>query len=287
MRHLLEKIRRDEAGNFAIAFALAAIPIVGFVGVGVDYARATRVQSDMQSAVDASALGGATKTSTAEITQTVDSIMDASLPGGAAANGVTYDLAVDSTTVTVSAQASVPTTISRIFRADVPVAVSATAAFGEPMRIVELEVTEFNSDAWDANSIYWYIIPEDGGVPAPDDMHLMLSNDPGNPAPDVPDQVEMGPDQRIGFALVNVTGGVRSYGNNSYGQPPGSTRTSYSHLDPENLRSTGEAECSEGTVEHAWDDNGGGSDDNDYNDAVYLFECTVIQIDPTSVVLLR
>ena len=78
----------------------------------------------------------------------------------------------------MSAKATVPTTIAAIFRDELPVSASATASRGNPVRIVDVSVTNFNSDAWDANSIYWYIIPEDGSLPADADLHLLLSNDP-------------------------------------------------------------------------------------------------------------
>ena len=37
-------------------FALAVIPVIGFVGAAVDYSRANSVQAGMQSALDATAL---------------------------------------------------------------------------------------------------------------------------------------------------------------------------------------------------------------------------------------
>jgi hypothetical protein len=46
-----------------------------------------------------------------------------------------------------------------------PVAAAATASRGLPVRLVDLSVTNFNSDAADANSIYWYILPKDGSLP--------------------------------------------------------------------------------------------------------------------------
>ena len=180
-----------------------------------------------------------------------------------------------------------PTTIGGIFRDEVPVSAAATAFHGRPVRIVDLQITEFNADAWDANSIYWYIVPEDGGEPAPEDLHLLLSNDPNHPAPEVPDPIQIGVNEVLGFALVNVTGGVNPYGSNSYGQPAGSVHTFYSHLEPENNQTAGNSDCSLGAVEHAWDDNGGGSDDNDFDDAVYEFSCTVVRTDPTTVYLLK
>lgn len=287
MRRLISDFCRDRRGNVAVTFGLAAVPVLGLMGVAVDYTRASHFRSILQSAVDASALAGATETSDAAIDGTVEAFMKASLPGGLAPNGVTYSLDVAPGAVTVSAQAKVPTTIAGIFTEEVPVSASATASHGSPVRLVDLEVTNFNSDAWDANSIYWYIVPEDGSVPPDEDLNLLLSNDPDNPAPPVPEVIQIGVDQRIGFALINVTGGVHPYGKNSYGQHVNSIHKFYSHQSPENLRTAGYEDCSYGTVQQAWDDNGGSSDDNDYNDAVYDFSCTTVQTDPKTVVLIR
>ena len=61
MRHLFSNLRRDDRGTTAITFAIAAIPLVGVMGLAVDYSRAYRVQSHLQTAVDAAALAGATE----------------------------------------------------------------------------------------------------------------------------------------------------------------------------------------------------------------------------------
>jgi Flp pilus assembly protein TadG len=56
LRNSLRAFRRAERGHVAITFALATIPIIGFVGSAVDYSRANSARSAMQSAVDATAL---------------------------------------------------------------------------------------------------------------------------------------------------------------------------------------------------------------------------------------
>lgn len=47
---------RDRRGNIAPIFAIALLPILGFVGVAVDYSRANAARSSMQSAMDSAAL---------------------------------------------------------------------------------------------------------------------------------------------------------------------------------------------------------------------------------------
>ena len=47
---------RARRGNVAITFALATMPIVGFVGFAVDYSHANSVKAAMQAALDSTAL---------------------------------------------------------------------------------------------------------------------------------------------------------------------------------------------------------------------------------------
>ena len=158
---------------------------------------------------------------------------------------------------------------------------------GPSTRVVELRIDKFNADAWDANTISWYIVPEDGGEPKPEDVTPILSNDPKSPIPAASREIGIGAGDTIGFALTNVTGGVTGYGKNGYGKPQGSKQYYYSHLRPQNVRSTGAANCDQGRVKQAWDDNGGTSDDDDYNDAVFRYECLIKPSPPTDVRLVK
>ena len=55
-RRMLSAFRVAQAGNVAITFAFAALPIIGFVGAAVDYSRANSVKAAMQTALDSTAL---------------------------------------------------------------------------------------------------------------------------------------------------------------------------------------------------------------------------------------
>jgi Flp pilus assembly protein TadG len=235
MRRLISNFGRNQRGNVAVVFGLAAIPILGVAGVALDYSRASHFRSKLQTTVDAAALAGATETSDDAINGTVDAFMNAALPGGLTVNHVTYTLDIQPSTVAVTAEAKVQTTIGALFFSEMPVSASATASHGEPIRLVDISVTNFNSDAADANSIYWYIVPKDGSLPADVDLHLLLSNDPKKPAPAIPDVIKIGVDDRIAFALINVTGGVHPYGKNSYGDHVKSVHKFYSQQPLEKL----------------------------------------------------
>ncbi len=227
--------------------------------------------------------------------------------------------------IKVAIKAEVPPTLSGIFGATWPINVSATAHRGEMQRKVDISIKNFNSDAWDLNELYVYAIPEDGSTPEEKDMTKVLSNDPdAGLSGDGTITAYVDVDADVGIALHNVTGGMNGYGSNSYGQAQGSSHWFYSEDVPENLSSASAGgkpsydcsydvsdvewtcsytshhhtytstadvpqdfgDCKTGTVDHYWDDNGGGGDDNDYNDASYSFECTETVQDPEMVRLI-
>jgi Flp pilus assembly protein TadG len=69
MNEMLRAFRIDRAGNVAATFALAILPVVGFVGAAVDYSRANNVKTAMQTALDGTALMLA-KANPSSLTQT-------------------------------------------------------------------------------------------------------------------------------------------------------------------------------------------------------------------------
>ncbi|MGC2777752.1 MAG: pilus assembly protein [Bradyrhizobium sp.] len=55
-RHALRRFAGDSRGNIAVIFAIALLPILAFVGAGIDYSRANAARSSMQGALDSTAL---------------------------------------------------------------------------------------------------------------------------------------------------------------------------------------------------------------------------------------
>ena len=53
---LVRELRTANAANVTVTFALATIPMVGFVGAAVDYSHANSVKTALQAATDATAL---------------------------------------------------------------------------------------------------------------------------------------------------------------------------------------------------------------------------------------
>src|SRR3569623_2219879 len=55
-REYIKSFGRGTSGNVALTFALAALPLVGFIGSAIDFSRANAAKAAMQAAVDSTAL---------------------------------------------------------------------------------------------------------------------------------------------------------------------------------------------------------------------------------------
>ena len=119
-RGALASLLRDRRGNTALMFAVAAVPLLGMVGLAVDYGRAFLVQTRLQTAIDAGALAaGKMLTSTATAQQDVAKYVAANLPPdfmGAAIQTPVVTLDQTNQRVAVSLTATVPTTFLKVLR---------------------------------------------------------------------------------------------------------------------------------------------------------------------------
>jgi Flp pilus assembly protein TadG len=146
---LARRLLRAEGGGVAIIFGLAMLPVMGLVGAGVDYTRASALRTDLQRAADAAALAGAGQ-------------LAAPLPGGLSAKATAEhvlegmigaiqnppQVTVNDTarTVTVVASATLSTAVMRILRVtEIPLQAEAAARVlppsGPPVCFQALEPT--------------------------------------------------------------------------------------------------------------------------------------------------
>src|SRR5919199_4656950 len=103
---LLGRFRSDRGGNLAIIFALVLVPLLGAAGVALDYARASALRTELQSALDAAVLDAAqtaTGQTAAALTQAVRQKLAARFDSGRLSN---FDLAVSNSAGSLSATAS-------------------------------------------------------------------------------------------------------------------------------------------------------------------------------------
>jgi Flp pilus assembly protein TadG len=317
LSRLCRDFYRDCRGVFAVWLAAALIPLLLLAGAGLDLMQAVDLRAQLQAAADAAALAGATAYTSSGTSATATAVAKTYMAGAVAKltanSGVTYTATPSSTTsgnatlytMTVTATSSMPTTLMKLVTSTTPVKVTATAQ--NATYTISTTLSGFSSNAADANSIYWYIVPSDGGAPASSDLTLLYSNVGTTNTKTVTTTITAG--QKMGFALKNVTGGITGYGRNGYSAAQGTTHWFYSHLMPpssqayasvskdcslqvlvsgassalksgsclSSLPAYAAVNCSEAsgkTLLFYWNDMGGSSDDYDYNDAVYKVACS-------------
>ena len=125
---------REDRGAIAIYFALSAVVFVGMAGLAVDAARGYLIKSRLSTAVDAAALAGGKAMLKSETAAKTDALnfFSANFPDGAMGATVatpTIAFGNNDTTISVTATASLPTTLMRVLGFDtMNVASTATAS---------------------------------------------------------------------------------------------------------------------------------------------------------------
>lgn len=140
LRSGMSAFRRDERGNFAITFGIAIIPIVGMVGVAVDYTRANAVKTSMQTALDAAALmlaKDAPNLSKKEMAQKANDYFRTAFNRPEALNiTVTPDYNKGKSSLKLSGTTAVETTVTRLFgMSQMAIAASTEVVTGTTKRI--------------------------------------------------------------------------------------------------------------------------------------------------------
>ncbi|HYL32135.1 MAG TPA: TadE/TadG family type IV pilus assembly protein [Stellaceae bacterium] len=246
----LRRVGRDNRGNVALFFGLMLTPLLFAVGGGIDYARGTQARVMLQSIVDSAAISGAAAYTAPSAQANATALAQAFVTKGTAS--LPSNITVKSTVITpgtigsgnnvaytmsVSISASMPTTLMGLFMRTMNVTVFAAAK--NPVVTMTFDTTGFTSSACDANSLYWYVVPANGGVPNANTLNNVVWTNTSSSNPNTV-SITVAASQQIGFAFKNVTGGRPSslggcnYGNNTYGSRNGDTQWFYSSLIPPN-----------------------------------------------------
>jgi Flp pilus assembly protein TadG len=147
-------LRRATSANVTVTFALAVLPMAGFVGAAVDYSRANSVKAAMQAAADSTALmlsKTASKLSDTSLDGKADEYFRAVFHRPAVASALkvsaTYSTASGSQ-VTVDASTKVQTNFMRIMGfSELTVAVTAQARWGTTKMQIALALDNTGSMA--------------------------------------------------------------------------------------------------------------------------------------------
>ena len=119
----LGRFMRNDRGNVAMTFALSAFPLLAVSGVAVDYGRMTQTENAMQAAADAVSLALAqeynAKASEAQLRRVADGLFKQAIDVSALRSwSVNYSYDTSKSTVTVTADATIDTSILSLFRID-------------------------------------------------------------------------------------------------------------------------------------------------------------------------
>ena len=143
---MVSRLSSSRNGNVALMFALLAPLLLACVGAGVDFARYTSIQTELQEAADRAALAGAhqfllKKTDAATPKAVAEASMASSLSEDANLSAAHYAARADSTAATVDVDidyAMQPTFLVGIFKSPIDIAVSASAQAGGSANICVL-----------------------------------------------------------------------------------------------------------------------------------------------------
>lgn len=235
----------DRRGTVAVLTGLLIVPMMVSAGVAVDLSRATAVHAALQNAADSAALAGAgvytsaqaaavaTSEATTYIRQATATLPTADNAQFTVSTGTVTDSTgqVSGYTVTVTATAAIPTTLMSLVTPSVATSASSTAE-NKLLAIMPNNAAVAPNNP-DADTVYWYVVHQDGSLPDDSELHRMFSNTDGE-SPDKLAPIRFAAGQTIGFALANRTGGNMPYGHNQYGGEQGQTHMFYSQLSVPN-----------------------------------------------------
>ena len=117
LNDLRKRLLLDERGAVMVFLAIAAIPLIGFVGIGTDVARAYLVKSRLSSALDAAGLAGGQSFFLPTRNADIDMFFQANFPTnymGATVTGPTKIIDEANETIQLHASADIPTSFMHL-----------------------------------------------------------------------------------------------------------------------------------------------------------------------------
>ena len=142
----LRRFRTDGAGNVALMFGLAMVPMVGAVGVAVDYSRAATQRTQVQAALDSAALAGAQQLGAGdkEVRDAVKAFLAVNMPSQHRNKDVDIQITDDRKRVSVTMDGKVDAQFVTMFgikKMDISVTSEATLAIDNSEVVFALDTT--------------------------------------------------------------------------------------------------------------------------------------------------
>ncbi|MCP5368611.1 MAG: VWA domain-containing protein [Hyphomicrobiales bacterium] len=155
-RRWLRRLHADNRGAVLVFVAFSIIPLIGFVGIGTDVARAYMVKSRLSSALDAAGLAGGRNFYSEHRDADINMFFDTNFPTGflnAAVTGPTITVDDSKETIYLTAEADVPTTFMALFGFDYITVSSATEVTRQMIALdVVLAIDMSGSMTWSDGS---------------------------------------------------------------------------------------------------------------------------------------
>ncbi|SIQ66135.1 Flp pilus assembly protein TadG [Bosea sp. TND4EK4] len=155
-RRWLARFRDDQRGNVIMIFGLSLVPLMGVIGVAVDYSRASRVRQTLSSAVDSAALMAARDAQTltdAQLTDRINNWLKANLPADVQDQFTGATVAIDrkARTVKIVANGNVPATVAQVLgTTNLPVSTMSQSTWGT--NTIELALVLDNTGSMSSNN---------------------------------------------------------------------------------------------------------------------------------------
>ena len=133
---MFRRFRRDQRGNVMMLFGLVLVPLMGVVGVAIDYSRASNTRQALNAAIDSAALMAARdaqKLTDGQLRTRIDAWIRDNLPPDVKGEFESAAVTIDRTarTIRIEAKAIVPTTISRLLgTTQLPVGTNSESTWG-------------------------------------------------------------------------------------------------------------------------------------------------------------
>ena len=185
---------KDRAGNVSLLFALAAVPVIGCIGLGIDYSTAARTRMMLQNSLDVATLAAvANATSADDLEQLARKRLDAEFSRQGMTPSVTVSSDPQHGTVTALAKATTNSLFMRLLGTDSTTVSAGSTAIAGPGGAMDVAIAFDTTGSMAGSKIA-------AAQQAASDLVDLLFKKPGTSVPN--------PDMRVGLVpftyYVNV-----------------------------------------------------------------------------------
>jgi Flp pilus assembly protein TadG len=155
LNNIIGRVQRSTSGNIAVIAAITMVPVCAMIGAAVDYSRASGVEAQLQSSLDAGVLAaaqtfrvgpeGASPETLESVKEAVSAYLVSSGIGSDVVGSLNLTVSMEGSDLSATVEGSVPTSVLGIIHVtNIPVAVNSTvSASSDPIEVaLSLDVTD-------------------------------------------------------------------------------------------------------------------------------------------------